>query len=59
MPETGKKIVDVRLAAQPDRMKQLRSLVWDATEQTGFSGNDRDDIVLAVNEAFANIIKHA
>ncbi len=59
MPETGKRMVDVSLPAQPGRMKQLRSLVGEAAEQAGFLENDRDDIVLAVNEAFANIIKHA
>ena len=59
MPETGKRMVDVSLPAQPGCMKQLRSLVGEAAEQVGFSQNDRDDIVLAVNEAFANVIKHA
>ena len=59
MPETGKRMVDVSLPAQLGRMKQLRSLVGEAADQVGFSQNDRDDIVLAVNEGFANVIKHA
>ena len=52
-------MIDVRLPARPGRMKQLRSLVGKAAEQAGFSEHDRDDIVLAINEAFSNIIKHA
>jgi len=52
-------LVDVSLPAQTGHMKQLRRLVGKAAEQAGFSDNDRDDIVLAVDEAFANVIKHA
>jgi len=59
VPDTGKQLVDVSLPAQTGHMKQLRRLVREAAEQAGFSDNDRDDIVLAVDEAFANIIKHA
>jgi anti-sigma regulatory factor (Ser/Thr protein kinase) len=57
--ETGNRMVDVSLPAQPGCMKQLRSLVGEAAERAGFSETDRDDIVLAVSEAFANVIKHA
>ena len=59
MSGTGKSIIDVSLPAQPGRMKQLRVLVREAAGRAGFSEHERDDIVLAVNEAFANVIKHA
>lgn len=59
MSGTGKSIVDVSLPAQPGRMRQLRGLVGEAAGRAGFSEHERDDIVLAVNEAFANVIKHA
>ena len=59
MTGTGITMVDISLPARPGRMKQLRSLVGEAAEQAGFSENVRDDIMLAANEAFANIIKHA
>jgi anti-sigma regulatory factor (Ser/Thr protein kinase) len=52
-------MIDVSLPAQPGRMKQLRGLVGEAAGRAGFSEHERDDIVLAVNEAFANVIKHA
>ena len=59
MSGTGKSMIDVSLPAQPGRMKQLRDLVGEAAGRAGFAEHERDDIVLAVNEAFANVIKHA
>ena len=59
MSDSYKTMVDVSLPALPRCMKRLRSLIREAAGQAGFVDDDRDDIVLAVNEAFANIIKHA
>ena len=58
MPETSTTLIDVRLACRRGCLSRLRQLVGEAAEQSGFSGKDQDNIVLAVNEACANIIKH-
>jgi anti-sigma regulatory factor (Ser/Thr protein kinase) len=52
-------VVELRFAAQADRLKLLRSVVRDATEWIGFTAETANNIVLAVNEACMNVMQHA
>jgi anti-sigma regulatory factor (Ser/Thr protein kinase) len=60
---TGLKIVAnglrVRLAAVPESVPEARAQVRGWCEQTGFCERTRDDLLLAVSEAVANVVVHA
>lgn len=48
----------LRVSARPDRLKMIRSLVTEAVRQCG-SETNMQDVVLAVDEACQNVIRHA
>ena len=57
--ESAEKLVELRVPAEAARLKLLRSTVRGVAELTGLDCDLANDIVLAVNEACANIIQHA
>lgn len=50
---------DLVVPSQTDRLKEVRDFILGAAHQFGFSEDDTNKIVLAVDEACTNIIKHA
>ena len=59
MLESAEKLIELCVPAEAARLKLLRSAVRDVAELTGLDCDLANDIVLAVNEACANIIQHA
>jgi sigma-B regulation protein RsbU (phosphoserine phosphatase) len=59
MDVTTKQLTKTRFPARPYQLKQIRYIVQNALLNTGFSNEDVDGVVLAVNEACMNIIQHA
>jgi len=53
------KILELRFPSCSDRLKVVRAVVCATANMYGFSSNDVDSMVLAVNEACMNIIQHA
>ena len=51
--------VEIRIPSDPAMLKIVRSSVAQACSLMGFKRGDRNNIVLAVDEACTNIIKHA
>jgi len=49
----------MRISASTDELEKIRSFVASHAGEFGFSETDVNDIVLAVDEACTNIIKHA
>lgn len=52
-------LLDHRFVSRPDRLLHMRRAVRAALMSTGCSPDEREEIVLAVNEACANVIRHA
>ncbi len=52
-------VTEMRIFAQPERLKQLRSVIYETAGKAGFPHREQDNIVLAVDEACSNIIRHA
>lgn len=52
-------LAELRVPARPERLRLLRAGVAAAAESCGFAGDDLSDVVLAVDEACQNIIRHA
>jgi len=50
--------VEIRLSADPSCLCIVRSAVQKAAEITGFAQSEVDAIILAMEEALANIIRH-
>lgn len=48
-----------RFPAQPENMREVRSLLREALDHAGIEVSVRDKLVLAVDEACCNIIRHA
>jgi sigma-B regulation protein RsbU (phosphoserine phosphatase) len=52
-------LIQVSFPSIPDRLRLVRPIVRDCAFACGFEIRDADDIVLAVDEACANVIEHA
>jgi sigma-B regulation protein RsbU (phosphoserine phosphatase) len=52
-------LLERRFAAQPEQMRELRSALRSALDGAGIDAGLRDRLVLAVDEACCNIIRHA
>ena len=57
-PADGELLVEAVIAAQPDRLRLLRQVVSEAATTCGFDRDRAAEIVLAVDEACQNIIRH-
>lgn len=55
----GEKIFQLRVTAKANRLRLIRNAVRETAEFCGFSEADTGDIVLAVDEACQNVIRHA
>lgn len=53
------KKISKTIQSQTDRLLEVREFVLDAARQFGFSEEEASKIVLAVDEACTNVIKHA
>ena len=58
MSEQREKLAEIHFQATPDQLRQVRKVVRAATEQKGCAREVANCIVLAVDEASANVIKH-
>jgi len=55
----GEKIFQLRVTAKANRLRLIRNAVRETAVFCGFSERDTGDIVLAVDEACQNVIRHA
>lgn len=55
----GERIALMRIFSRPDRLRLVRAVVNEAGDATGCSGECISQIVMAVDEACQNIIRHA
>lgn len=55
----GEKIFQLRVTAKANRLRLIRNTVRETASFCGFSEDDTRDIVLAVDEACQNVIRHA
>lgn len=59
MGAEGAQLLRLRFPAQPDRLKDVRAAVRSAVTRGGCTPSCARDIVLAVDEACQNVIRHA
>ncbi len=55
----GERIAQMRIASRPDCLRQVRAVVKEAGDANGCSGDCIRQMVMAVDEACQNIIRHA
>ncbi|WP_144394959.1 ATP-binding protein [Pleionea sediminis] len=55
----NQKIIEQRFNAQPKNLKAIRDTLYNSMKTKGFSEECTSDVVLAVDEACQNIIRHA
>ncbi|MDH3316901.1 MAG: ATP-binding protein [Gammaproteobacteria bacterium] len=55
----GERIVQIRVDSRPERLRLVRAVVGEAASLCGCSENCVRDIVIAVDEACQNVIRHA
>lgn len=58
LPAAGEALLELRFPAVADRMKLIRRALDAAVRMCGFVEPEAEDIVLAVNEACQNVIRH-
>jgi serine/threonine-protein kinase RsbW len=52
-------LIHLQVRSHPQNLKQIRSLMTDVVSKTSLSQDDLGNLVLAVDEACSNIIKHS
>ncbi len=57
--ERSERLLDIRVPARADRLKMIRAAVSQAALQCGCSDAVARDLVIAVDEACQNVIRHA
>jgi sigma-B regulation protein RsbU (phosphoserine phosphatase) len=57
--EAGERILRLRIPARADRLRLVRTLVSEAAVANGCSERCVHDMVIAVDEACQNVIRHA
>lgn len=58
-PFVGERLVEIRVTARPDRLRLVRAMVGEAARSSGCSARCVHDMVIAVDEACQNVIRHA
>ncbi len=53
------RLLALRVPARANQLRRVREAVRKAVDGCGLSPNDADDVVLAVDEACQNVIRHA
>ena len=53
------KPIHIKVASHPENLKQIREAITDVTSKAGFSKEIAGSIILAVDEACSNVIKHS
>jgi len=56
--DEGQWLIDFRFPAQPTWLQTVRSCIRQVCDQRGCSGEESNDIVLAIDESCQNIIRH-
>ncbi len=51
--------IHLKIKSHPENLKQVRKIISDATSEISFSKEDSGSIILAVDEACSNIIRHS
>ncbi len=51
--------VHMKVMSHPENLQQIRSRIADITSKAGFSKDTAGSIILAVDEACSNVIKHS
>lgn len=54
----GDLILELRVFAKPEQLKRVRSAVREAAMGAGCSENCAEEVVIALNEACMNVMKH-
>jgi sigma-B regulation protein RsbU (phosphoserine phosphatase) len=57
--EEGDSVLALRMAARVDQLRKIREAVREAAESSGCGEQCAADVVLAVDEACQNVIRHA
>ena len=57
--ESGTRLVALRVPSQPERLRLIRVVIAEVAQASGCSQDCVRDIVLAVDEACQNVIRHA
>ena len=57
--EIADSVAHIRVPSSPDRLKLVRSVVENGARLAGFTDGVVNDLVLAVDEALQNVIRHA
>ena len=57
--DSGVRLVSIRVPSQPERLRLIRAVIAEAAQSSGCSQDCVRDIVLAVDEACQNVIRHA
>ena len=57
--DSGQRLVALRVPSQPERLRLIRAVIAEAAQSSGCSQDCVRDIVLAVDEACQNVIRHA
>ena len=55
----GRALLALEVQAQPEALRSVRGALTSALDRSGVAAEDRDRLVLAVDEAMANVIRHA
>ena len=51
--------MELRISSDPRWLRLVRTVIQEVSRQAGFAEGERQQIALAVDEALANVIKHA
>jgi len=51
--------IELRISSDPRWLRMVRVIMQEIARQAGFPDGERGEITLAVDEALANVIKHA
>lgn len=59
MPKEKLKEKKLTIKSRTENLSSIRDFIWNTAEEVGISTEVIDDMILAVDEACTNIIKHA